>query len=171
MHKGGRKLLMWSNWQRNRKKTCWSYFQSLKTCHHSKFTGPTTSKPYTVPLALWDKMKNELSNMEALMIITPSISNWSCPVICVVKINRGIRLCMDYRKLNKITTQYRTLDTESVQSQITLRQWTWSKATTRCPWQRMTNTRQHIRHCHGEVAVHKNAVWDQKCPSMVLETH
>ena len=67
--------------------------------------GPTTSKPYTVPLAFWDKMKDELSNMEALGIITPSVSNWSCPVICVAKPNGGIRLCMDYRKLNKITAQ------------------------------------------------------------------
>ena len=37
-------------------------------------------------------------------IIEPSSSQWACPAIILPKPNRGIRLCIDYRKLNKIST-------------------------------------------------------------------
>ena len=37
-------------------------------------------------------------------IIEPSSSQRASPAIMVPKPNGGIRLCIDYRKLNKITT-------------------------------------------------------------------
>lgn len=67
--------------------------------------GPTTAKPYNMPLMYVVKAKEELHNMEELGIIVPSISKWSCPVICVPKPNGDVRLCMDYRRLNQITSQ------------------------------------------------------------------
>jgi len=65
---------------------------------------PISAKPYTIPLLYWDKAKAELQNMQDLGIIEDSTSPWSSPVICVPKPNNGLRLCMDYRKLNGVTT-------------------------------------------------------------------
>jgi len=64
---------------------------------------PVGAKPYTMPLPYWNQAKAELQNMEDLGIIEESVSPWSCPVICVPKKDGGLRLCMDYRKLNSVT--------------------------------------------------------------------
>ena len=65
---------------------------------------PTAAKPYAVPQAYWEKTKEELKNMQELGIIEDSTSPWSSPVICVPKPEGGLRLCMDYRKLNAVTS-------------------------------------------------------------------
>lgn len=62
---------------------------------------PTAAKPYSSTGIL---TKAELKNMEELGIIEDSTSPWSSPVICVPKPGGGLRLCMDYRKLNSATT-------------------------------------------------------------------
>ena len=36
-------------------------------------------------------------------LIEPSTSPWSFPAIIVPKKNGGIRFCIDYRRLNKVT--------------------------------------------------------------------
>ena len=36
-------------------------------------------------------------------LIEPSTSPWSSPVIAVPKKKGGIRICIDYRKLNQVT--------------------------------------------------------------------
>ena len=65
---------------------------------------PTAARPYSTPLNYWDQTKKELQNMEDLGIIEDSTSPWSSPVICVPKPGGGLRLCMDYRRLNGVTT-------------------------------------------------------------------
>ena len=49
-------------------------------------------------------MKN-CEQLNALDIIEPSISPWSSPVVPVRKRDGSLRLCIDYRKLNKVTIQ------------------------------------------------------------------
>ena len=55
------------------------------------------SSPITDAVELQCK---ELCN---LGIIEPSISPWSSPIVPVIKPDKSIRLCVDYRKLNKVT--------------------------------------------------------------------
>ena len=55
------------------------------------------SPPITEAIELQCKELHDLG------IIEPSISPWSSPVVPVIKPDKSLRLCVDYRKLNKVT--------------------------------------------------------------------
>lgn len=56
-----------------------------------------------MPLAKRREAENEIAAMAKRDIIEPSTSPWSSPAIIVPKKNGGIRFCIDYRRLNKVT--------------------------------------------------------------------
>ena len=59
---------------------------------------PKFYKARTVPLALKQKVENELDNLESMGIISPiQFSRWAAPVVPVMKQNGEVRLCGDYR--------------------------------------------------------------------------
>ena len=50
-----------------------------------------------------DAIEEQCKELYDLDIIEPSISPWSSPVVPVIKPDKSLRLCVDYRKLNKVT--------------------------------------------------------------------
>ena len=64
---------------------------------------PFHSKAYVVPQALKSEVDKEIANLLKLGLIETSNSEYSSPMVLVKKKNGGLRLCCDYRKLNKIT--------------------------------------------------------------------
>lgn len=66
-------------------------------------TKPIKQQPYRLPLAKRREAENEIAAMAKRDIIEPSTSPWSSPAIIVPKKNGGIRFCIDYRRLNKVT--------------------------------------------------------------------
>ena len=68
-------------------------------------TKPITQAPYRLPLAKRQEVENEIKLMAEKDLIEESFSPWSSPVITVPKKSGGIRFCIDYRKLNKVTIQ------------------------------------------------------------------
>jgi hypothetical protein len=50
-------------------------------------------------------VKRECDDMLKKGVIKPSSSPWSSPVVLVKKKNGDIRFCVDYRKLNSLTTK------------------------------------------------------------------
>ena len=73
---------------------------------HSINTGdarPVRSQPYLISPAKLDGVKNEINGLLELGIIASSTSPWSSPVVPVIKPDKSIRLCIDYRKVNAIT--------------------------------------------------------------------
>ena len=50
-----------------------------------------------------DGVKREINGLLELGIIAPSTSLWSSPVVPIIKPDKSIRLCIDYRKVNAVT--------------------------------------------------------------------
>ena len=68
-------------------------------------TKPIKQAPYRLPLAKRQEVENEIKLMAEKDLIEESFSPWSSPVITIPKKSGGIRFCIDYRKLNKVTIQ------------------------------------------------------------------
>ena len=64
---------------------------------------PVRLPPYRIAHAYRSAVKEEIEQMLAEGIIEPSSSAYSSPIILVPKKDQALRLCMDYRKLNKCT--------------------------------------------------------------------
>ena len=75
--------------------------------HHRIETGaahPVFVPPYRVPQALQPVLREQIKEMLEQGIIEPSKSEWASPVLLVPKKDGTKRLCVDYRKLNAVTT-------------------------------------------------------------------
>uniref|UniRef100_A0A8R1IJ24 Reverse transcriptase domain-containing protein n=1 Tax=Caenorhabditis japonica TaxID=281687 RepID=A0A8R1IJ24_CAEJA len=63
---------------------------------------PIRQKCRPVPLALQEKVKVMLEDMETRKVIRKCRSPWASPVVLVKKKDGSIRMCVDYRKLNTV---------------------------------------------------------------------
>ena len=66
-------------------------------------TQPFQSRPYRLNLVLSKQADVFLDSYLAAGIIQHSTSPWSSPRVCVPKISGGIRITVNYQKLNKVT--------------------------------------------------------------------
>jgi hypothetical protein len=75
------------------------------TEHKIKLTDetPIFQRPCCFPLPVADKIERQCQELNSLDIIEPSSSPWSSPVVPVRKKDGSIRMCIDYRQLNKVT--------------------------------------------------------------------
>jgi hypothetical protein len=53
------------------------------------------------------ELKEQLQELLDKGFICPSISPWGAPVLFVKKKNGSMRMCIDYRELNKVTIKNR----------------------------------------------------------------
>ena len=68
---------------------------------------PVFHHPRRIPLAWRDKVKEEVDTMLKSGVIEPSHSPWTSPIVPVKKKEGGLRLCIDYRNLNRVTVEDR----------------------------------------------------------------
>ena len=66
---------------------------------------PISQKPYPVPHALRNIIKEHVDKMLKQGVIRPSFSPWASPVVLVKKKEGTLRFCIDFRKLNAITVK------------------------------------------------------------------
>jgi hypothetical protein len=62
---------------------------------------PVRCKPYPVPYAHRETVKEEVKAMLEMGVIEPSVSPYASPIVLVKKVDGKIRFCVDYRRLNK----------------------------------------------------------------------
>ena len=80
--------------------------------HRVKLTDdtPIHCKPYPLLYAMREELGNEVDSMLEMGVVRPSTSPYASPIIMVKKKDGSNRVCMDFRKLNKITD----LDPEAI---------------------------------------------------------
>ena len=64
---------------------------------------PIRSKAYPLPFAMRAAVDKELDAMLASGVIEPSTASYASPIVVVKKHDGSNRICIDFRKLNKIT--------------------------------------------------------------------
>ena len=70
-------------------------------------TSPISLPPYRMAPAELKELKTQLQELVDRGFIRPSISPWGAPVLFVKKKVYTLRLCIDYRQLNKVTIRDR----------------------------------------------------------------
>ena len=66
-------------------------------------TEPISKAPYRMAPTELKELKVKLQDLLNKGFIRPSVSPWGAPILFVKKKDETIRLCIDYRELNKIT--------------------------------------------------------------------
>ena len=78
-----------------------------KGVHYVIETGdslPKRTMPYRICPAWRDAIKKEISTLLEAGIIEPTTSPWSSSIVPIKKPDGSVRLCIDFRKLNAVTT-------------------------------------------------------------------
>ena len=70
-------------------------------------SAPISKAPYRMAPAELQELKKQLDELLEKGYIRPSVSPWGAPVLFVKKKDGSMRLCIDYRELNKITIKNR----------------------------------------------------------------
>ena len=75
----------------------------LQHAINTKDSPPLKTAPYRLAPTWKDQLKAEVKDLADAGIIRPSVSPWSSPIIPVRKKDGSVRLCIDFRRLNKET--------------------------------------------------------------------
>ncbi|CAJ2637692.1 unnamed protein product [Trifolium pratense] len=66
-------------------------------------TSPISMAPYRMSASELNELKKQLEELLEKRFVRPSVSPWGAPVLLVKKKDGSMRLCIDYRQLNKVT--------------------------------------------------------------------
>ncbi|KAJ9545341.1 hypothetical protein OSB04_025048 [Centaurea solstitialis] len=80
-------------------------WNSTSTSHRG--AAPVTRAPYRLAPTEMKEMMTQLQELSEKGFIRPSSSPWGAPVLFVKKKDGSMRMCIDYRELNKVTVKNR----------------------------------------------------------------
>ena len=72
-------------------------------------TVPMSRAPYRMALTELKELKSQLQELLDKGFIRPTVSPWGAPVLFVKKKDGTLRMCIDYRKINKVTVKNKYL--------------------------------------------------------------
>ena len=72
-------------------------------------TEPVSKAPYRMAPVEMRELETQMQDLLDKGIIRPSVSPWGAPVLFVKKKDGSMRLCIDYRELNKLTIKNKYL--------------------------------------------------------------
>ena len=67
---------------------------------------PVSQEPYLIAMMSYQWVKDEIEKLLTAKVICSSRSNWSVPIIVVLKGDEGKQLVINYRALNKVTRKF-----------------------------------------------------------------
>jgi hypothetical protein len=70
-------------------------------------TKPISMAPYRMAPVELKELKEQIQDLLDKGFIRPSVSPWGAPVLFVKKKDGSMRMCIDYRQLNKVTVKNR----------------------------------------------------------------
>jgi len=70
-------------------------------------TKPVSMAPYRMSASELAELKKQLEDLLDKKFVRPSVSPWGAPVLLIKKKDGSMRLCIDYRQLNKVTIKNR----------------------------------------------------------------
>ena len=68
-------------------------------------TKPISIPPYRITPAELKELNDQLQDLLSKGFSRPSVSPWGAPILFVKKKDRTMRMCIDYRQLNKVTVK------------------------------------------------------------------
>ena len=71
---------------------------------HTEGERPVRLRPYRLPYVYRRTVEKELNEMLKEGVISRSTSEWAAPVVLITKKNGELRFCVDYRRLNAISS-------------------------------------------------------------------
>ncbi len=80
-------------------------FTAIEHCIETGDAKPIKQRIRRTPMSFVDEEKAHLQKMLDAGVIQPSSSSWSSAPVLVRKRDGGVRWCLDYRALNKVTTK------------------------------------------------------------------
>ena len=69
--------------------------------------GPISKAPYRMAPIELTELKKLVQELPDKGLIRPSASPWGAPILLVKKKDESLRLCIDYRELNRVTIKNR----------------------------------------------------------------
>lgn len=95
----------WAKWIDRGVQQCLAGHTSLVEHRiESRTATPVKLPPYRILYAYRDSVDKELQEILDTGIIEPSRSAWASPIVTVKNKDGNIRLCLDYQRLNSVTT-------------------------------------------------------------------
>ena len=97
------------------------------------------SGSYRIAPGLMEPLKDEIKGLLRAGIIVSSKSLWSSPMVPVKKTDGTIRLCIDFRQLNKVTVPdpYHMPRVDDLLDELAEAKWMSKLDLNRCPWELM----------------------------------